>query len=505
MVKEESNLFEQSDVECSAMAFNIRFSSRNIFNNQHSRMNPTRLLFLLLAAPLLHAEESIPTPAQYSCADENLENSLADLKAQAEGGNISAAAQVYAAYARNRHRAQAEAWYNRWLQLREEEATKGNTEAMREVGALYLRGDVYLQPNPQRAVTLLSQAVEAGDASAAILLGEHFSKTAPEDSKLFYAKAYSIYKAIGDSVSNSNELQAEQRHALEMMGDMELSGIGTELLSATGIAHLEQAGTPTALMRLFQVYVKGIGVEANMLKALEYARLLADMNPKNAHTGQMAWVLADAYLNGKYGLEANPEQGHKYLDIADSENIAPAIYCKALLQQKEGQHKQALINFSRAASMGNPEAAMHAALIQLHGAEGVQKNEEIAIESLKRIADRFNEGNEWYVGRAPYELALYYDRSGAKEQADLWYRIASDRNVVEAMARRGLCHIIPGGELEWSPTAMFKWWKIGSEAGDATCSRYLNIFIWGVVPGILLLVFGLPVLIVHILNKRNKD
>lgn len=468
-------------------------------------MIPTRLLLLLLAAPLLHAEETAPAPAQYSCTDESMESNLAELKNQAEGGNAAAAAQVYAAYARNRHKVQAEAWFNRWLQLREEEAQAGNTDAMREVGTLYLRGDVYLAPNPQRAVTLLSQAAEAGDAAAAILLGEHFSKTAPEDSKLFYAKAYNIYKAVAEADTNSNDLQADRRHALEMLGDMELSGIGTEQQTATGITHLEQAGTPTALMRLFQVYVKGIGVDADMMKALSYAQQLADMNPKSPHTGQMAWVMADAYLNGKYGLEANPELGNKYLDIADTENIAPAIYCKALLQQKEGKNKQAFINFSRAASMGNPEAGMHAALIQLHGAEGVQKNEEMAIETLKRISDRCSVGNEWYVGRAPYELALYYDRVGAKEQADLWYRIASDRNVVEAMARRGLCHIIPGGELEWSPTAMFKWWKIGSEAGDATCSRYLNIFIWGVVPCILLFVFGLPVLIVHILNKRNSD
>lgn len=51
---------------------------------------------------------------------------------------------------------------------------------------------------------------------------------------------------------------------------------------------------------------------------------------------------------------------------------------------------------------------------------------------------------------------------------------------------------------------MYRWWKIGSDAGDATCSRYLNIFLWGVIPVLLIIVFGLPIIIVHILNKRAR-
>ena len=45
---------------------------------------------------------------------------------------------------------------------------------------------------------------------------------------------------------------------------------------------------------------------------------------------------------------------------------------------------------------------------------------------------------------------------------------------------------------------------MGSDAGDAICSRYLNIFLWVAIPLILIIVFGLPILVVHMLNKKAQ-
>lgn len=476
------------------------------------------LLSLLLSCAPLVAQESAATteqPAQtapqYDSDDAALEAELTELKKEAQNGNLEAAIQIYRVYASNGSstQPQAEAWFHRCLQLKEARAEQGSITDLRELGLLYLNGDLYLPVNPQKGVTLLSRACELGDADAAIFLARYFSTTSPTESQNFYARAYELHKAIIDTIEAGKELTPAQRESLVIIGTMEQEGIGTEKNPAAGIAHLEQADTPEAHLRLFQTYTKGIGVAVDMPKALSYAAKIADTaidSPQNAapSAGIMAWILADSYLNGKNGMPVDTQLGEKYLNIADSLNIVQAIYCKGLRLQSAGNHSEAYIAFSRAASMRHPEAQMHAALMQLHGAPGIEKNEEMAIEKLRQIANSYDRGQEWYVGRAPYELALYYERIGQEDLADEWYRIASDRNVVEAMAHRGLSHIRPGSAMEWSPTLMYKWWKIGSNAGDATCSRYLNIFLWGVIPAILIIVFGLPILVVHILNKRAE-
>lgn len=472
-------------------------------------MRYTSILLALLVTPLLAAGHENTAPQeqqQYTGKDATLEAQLTELKAKSDNGDIAATKRVYAQYAQNGQDAVAKAWFQKYMQQKEALANAGDVQHLRELGMLYLHGDVYVQSSPQQAVTLLSKASELGDAVSSVLLGEYFKPFSPEESNRFYEKAYSIYKeqATQDSTEQKNK-------ALEMMGYMEQEGLGTQKDATAGIAHLEQAATPWAYERLFQTYANGIGVTPDMPKALSYARKIADTAapPHNAaqaapNAGQMAWLLADSYLNGKNGVTKDEALGEHYLDIADALNIRNAIYCKGLRLKNKNNNKEAFICFNRAASMKMPEAMTYVGIMKLHGAPGIEQDTERGLAMLEAVASYFSEGKDWYVGRAPYELALYYESIGNKELADNWYRIASDRNVIEAMAHRGLCHIIPTSELEWSPTLMYRWWKIGSDAGDATCSRYLNIFLWGVIPVLLIIVFGLPIIIVHILNKRAR-
>ena len=115
---------------------------------------------------------------------------------------------------------------------------------------------------------------------------------------------------------------------------------------------------------------------------------------------------------------------------------------------------------------------------------------------LRIASDRYEDP------RAPWELGQYYDSIGEPELANGWYKIASDRGVAQAMARRGLLHITPDSGVKWSPTQMYHWWRTGSNAGDPTCSRYLNIFLFGFIPLVLIIAFGVPITVVHILNKK---
>lgn len=474
-----------------------------------------RILFLLPAVawfPLSIQAETTETTApapQYSSSNSELEASLAELKKQSETGDIAATNQVFVSYARAQLHEQAEAWFNRVVEQTEKYiADSADVQAMSYLGAQYLKGNAYFTANTEKGIELLIRACDLGDADAALLLAAHYAATNPEASQQAYAKAFAIYKKTVDTIQPNVELTQQQKEALTLMGDMELTGLGTTQDVESGIAHLEQANIAKAQLRLFQVYTNGIVVPADNAKALTYARQLvdaeADLNSTDTSRGALAWLLADSYLNGKNGVEKNEELGTKYLDIADHLNIFPAVYYKGIKLKNENKVAEAFYCFNRLASRRDPNSLMHAALILMYGAEGVEQNEALALAYMQKIADSFGHDNAWYAGRAPYELALYYDRIEQPAEADVWYRIAAERNVIEAMARKGLNHITPGNEEEWSPTLMYKWWKIGSDAGDPTCSRYLNIFLWGVIPLILIIVFGLPILTVYLLNKRAE-
>lgn len=492
-------------------------------------MKRTSLLIIYLLLPATTwatAQEAAPQPTATvaaeaqaaatpqhpdSCDNAELEASLADLKTAAKTGDLEVIGRIYSQYAAGGYAPQAEAWMQHWLQAAEAQTATGNTQMMRALGNLYLKGDIYLQPNPQKGVTWLSRATEAGDAQAAFTLGTHFKQTSPNESKRFYQEAYRLFSAQAAATPDTAEPTAAQKEALHMLGEMELAGIGTEQNTQAAIAHLQRANTPQAATTLYTIYAKGIGTDQNIAQALTYARQIADtaadrsqLQHAHKHAGQMAWLLADYYLNGKEGIAPDTAAGNKYLDIADSLNIVEAIYYKALRYKQEGKDKEAYHLFFRAGSMGHPDARIQAAIMKMYGADEVEQDEAMAVAILTEMANRYTQGQSPYVGRAPYELALYYDRKGETELAEDWYRIASDRNVVEAMAQRGLSHINPFAAADWSPTLMYKWWKIGSDHGDATCTRYLNLFLWVGIPAVLLIVFGLPILTVHLLNKRAQ-
>ncbi len=449
----------------------------------------------LLALPLAATEASTATaPAPATAATESanaeLEAQLAELKQKSESGDTAATQQVYTRYALEGLTEQARTWAARYEQQLISNAESGDAKAMMLLASAYLRGQDYMPYNPAEAVRWFSRAAEAGQPSAAYILGEIFMQQGnTAEAKKFYKQAYDAYAKLTSEISG--EPTTTQRNALYWQGYMQLMGIGTEQNNAAGIERLKSADIAWAWSQLYKCYIKGMGVEKDLSQAIAYARKLAD----EAGDGMMAWVTATAYLKGE-GAPKDEALGRQYLEKAAQANIAQAIHHKGTLLLAEGKAKEAYDCFCQAASMGLPESMTEAAKLLLHGAEGVEKDEALALTKLQEASDVYNDP------RAPYELGLYYDAAGEPELANNWYRIASDRGVVEAMARRGLLHITPNSGVSWSPTQMYRWWRTGSDAGDATCSLYLNLFLFVFIPVVLILAFGVPIAVVHVLNKR---
>lgn len=441
-------------------------------------------------ASLLALALVMPLAAEDAHTGENAapEQHLASLQAMAEAGDMHAVQQLYMRYAVEGRTEQARAWADKYNELLAKQAEAGDTQAMLRLGSRYLTGGDYTEPSTEKAVVWFTRASEAGEASAAYMLGEIFSRQGNVPmAEQGYTRAYALYSERAASGTDPE--------ALYWQGFMEQNGIGTQRDAAAGIAKLEQAanlGSAWAASQLFKTHYNGIGVPKDEAKALSFACKLAE----EKHDGTMAYVAATAYLYGN-GVQQDTALGERYLDIAVRANIPDAIYMKANRLDQAGKLSEALPYYRQAASMHQREALVFLGRLLLDGPEA--GDEARGLSMLEIAAGRLNSP------RAAWELARYYDEAGESDLADSWYVAASDRGVAEAMARRGLLHLIPGGTVSWSPTEAYRWWRIGKQAGDATCSLYLSLFLYVLIPIVLLLAFGTPAYIGYRAKKRAQD
>lgn len=447
-------------------------------------MNTTlsHILLILSALPILAS-----TPDSLGSGNLELEERLSSWKERAEAGDAAAARQVYLNYAVKGMHAQARAWAGQYTALLRRQAEQGDAKAMMLLGTQYMTGQDYTTPDPAEAIVWMTRASEAGEPSAAFILGQLYAQQGNhEQSRLQYARAYGLYKDIYSR-------QSDNTNALYWIGFMEQAGLGTEAAPAAGLEKLEQAsreGNTWASTQLFKTYAQGIGVPKDQGKAIFYACQVADAT----ENGMMAYAAAAAYLQGD-GVEQDIQKGERYLEMAARANIPQAIYAKGLRLKEAGKAEAAYDCFSQAASMKHADAAVAAGRMLLYG-EGIPADEATGLNYLNRACDRMESP------RAPYELALYYDSKNEPELANTWMVTASNRGIIEAMARRGLLHLNPFSGLEWSPTRTYQWWRLGADAGDPTCQRYIWLFLYVFCPLLLILVFGLPAFIVHRLNKN---
>lgn len=448
------------------------------------------MILALAAWPLAAQDAAEPQPAavpRYDSEDLQLEEKLNELKDKARAGDLAAAKQAYSRYALAGKAEQAKAWADYYTEQLTRQADSGDAKSMMLLATNYLNGRDYTERNLEKAVAWLNRAAEAGEPAAAYILGEIFTKQGnPGEAKGFYEKAYKAYSLLAPDNPN----------ALYWQGYMEQNGLGIGKNPESGVAKLQQAaanGNEWALAQLFKTYAQGIGVQADLKRAVGYARQLAD----TGKDGLMAWAVACAYLNGQ-GVEKDDATGAHYLDMAAKANISPAICMKGDRLLKEGKNEEAFNCYNQAASMGEPYAMTAAGRMLLYGT-GTNKDEARGLNLLQTACDRYNSPD------APYELGRYYDSIDEPQLANSWYAVASERGVKEAMARRGMMHINPFSGMGWSPTQMYRWWKMGSNAGDPDCTLCLRLFLYGFIPLVLILSFGLPLFIINRLNKKAEQ
>lgn len=410
-------------------------------------------------------------------------------EAQAEQGDLNAMRRLYMQHALAGRHEQARDWASRYNDRLSRLADEGDSKAMLLLASRFLTGQDYTPASIPDAVTWFTRAAEAGEASAAYMLGEIFARqqNAPSADR-YYKLAYELY---------SRQPAPQSADTLYWLGFMLQNGIGTPRDPASGIAKLEQAadlGSAAAAGQLLKTYLNGIGVPRDMPKVYAYARRLADEHGD----GAAAYVLAAALLLGR-DMEQDIPLGERYLEQAVRANIPGAIYMKATRLEESGKLAEAAPLLRQADSMHQQDAMVRYGLLLISGAPGIiEQNIPLGLSRLELAADSFGSP------RAAWELARYYAESGDSAQANAWYIVASNRGVTEAMARRGLLHLLPGSGVSWSPTEAYRWWSFGKKHGDPTCTLCVRLFLYAFTPLLLLLVFGLPAYLGHRARKLKK-
>lgn len=457
----------------------------SLFAHPAASLRTWLLCLCALSLPLCAAEETAD-----SSPNAELEQRLTELREKANGGDAYSMRQLYLRYEMAGYSDTALVWAQRFLDTLETKAAEGDAAAIRTLGQIYVSGDGCIPPDTAKAIRWYTKASDAGDPTAAYLLGELFTAAKDSDNaRLNYARAYGLYKqkaAEGDA------------DALYRQGYMEQNGLGTDTDAAAGIAHLQQAadqGCLPAVYQLFKTYESGVGTAMDEYAAYLCAKRLAD----EAKDAQMAYLVADTLLKGMGDrLPADRAQAEPYLEQAVNGGVPDALYHKAWLLEEEGKAAEALSLYRQAASMNHGGAAVKAGTMLLYGTGGVEKDDSLGLNFLKTASDRLQHPI------APYELALYYDSIGETGLADDWYVTASDRGLADAMGPRGLLHLNPFSGQTWSPTEAYRWWHIGAEAGEPTCRRYLQLYLYLFIPLILIFVFGTPLALLRYVMKRKE-
>ncbi len=397
-------------------------------------------------------------------------------------------------YAMHRITDQATLWHERYVQQLIKEAEAGRSKSMLQLAALYLRGSEFLPPSRSDTVAWLTRASSAGEPSAAYILADiHAHDKQAQLAEQSYRRSYELYSRLLD--------RPEQKaDALYWLAIMELHGQGRQKDASKAIAHFTQSaelGSRVAFQRLFQCYTLGIGVAKDKQKALSYARELADKHDQP----EMAFLLASSYLDGD-GVPVDRALGELYLQRA-CELQLPAAYTRQGLEwMARGKSAEALELFHKAAQLGDGRALRELgayALLQAQTSNGGQQEtwQSQAVLYLTRAVELHDPVAAWM-------LAEYYQQLGEEGLANSYVVKASDGGLKEAMGARGLLHMLPHSNIAWNPTQAYQWWELGAEAGDTTATRYMNVFLYAIIPSVLFVAFLLPILFMRFIVWRRK-
>ena len=350
------------------------------------------------------------------------------------------------------------------VMLLERAAGQGQAGAMATLGQAYLEGDV-LPRRPELAKEWLTKAEEAGVESARFRLGRallsgEIAGDAAKGLRIVAGYAQSgntlAMMDLGRAMRDGKTVPRDEAAARQWFENAAAAGepdaeaaLASMLYGAAGdevvdLAKLEEAarlGHAGAMSRLGRAYLEGAGVPANPTKGRVWLSRAAGAGNTSA-----AQSLGSAYLHGDHGLERDPVEGRRLLEMAV------------------------------AARDVNAERDLGYALIEPRES-GLPANLESGLRLLTLAARKGDRYAMELLGRS------YLDGTSVMppqpENAKVWLELAADHGDVSAMTALGSGYLdgtLPGGDRKRG----IRYLERSAARGDDTARTKLgNAYLFG--------------------------
>ncbi|MBF0124294.1 MAG: SEL1-like repeat protein [Magnetococcales bacterium] len=304
-------------------------------------------------------------------------------------------------------------------------AEKGSAEAYYRLGMAHKTGEGTAK-NWDEALRWLQKAVAANYPQAQFEVAQALESGNGVTRNI--DTAITLYR----SAATAGEPQAQYRVA--QLFDQGAHGVQKDIDQAFGwyVKAAEHAIVP-AQWRVAQMFELGQGTQADPNKALQFYRLVAEQNNKEAQLH-----LADALFQGTLGLQ----------DVAT-----------------------ALVWYTKAAQLGDVTAMMRLAAIYDRGEGGQPVNSGQAVHWYTKAAEAGHVEAQWIMGdKCSAGTGVYKDDGAAAR----WFLMAAEQGHAKAQNRYGE-HKKSGLGVSKSATEAFQWFSRAAAQGLADAQNNLGL------------------------------
>lgn len=354
----------------------------------------------------------------------------------------------------------------RWM---EKLASKGEVDAMRNLGGLYAMAEDY-----ENAFAWAKKAADAGNANSMYGVAKFYytgqgvkqdkaeaKRLAEKAAELGEVKGVSLAAQVYEDEQNYTKAlelykkAAEQGEvkSLVMLAQLYYNGQGVAQDKEEALRYAQQA---VRMGELSGLMVIGLVEEdkGEVEKALECYRKVAEIGFTPAFMR-----LAQMYYNGK-GVEKDLAEAKKWAEKADLAGEAAAALLLGLLYDKAGDAENAVKCYMRAAESGVPNASLRLAMAYYEG-KGVARD----LAAAKHWGEKAAEAGD---SEAQMMMGFIAREENDHAKAVKYYLMAAESGDAEACAQVAQCYYNGEGVAK-DVTQAKKWAEksaaAGSEAG----------------------------------------
>lgn len=339
--------------------------------------------------------------------------------------------------------------YDLALKYLKRATARGYAPGQTNYAYMRMMGKGFSRPNKEKAKKYFELAAEQKYGTAMAYLGMLLYDTEPERAMTLIQEAVDQGNANGEyQLSCIKEKKNEEfMPLLESAAEKELPEAQFKLGTLKQDYEFIKRAADHGLEEAQLVYAKYLRKEGSNM-ALWYYKNAASSNDKVA-LYEIADFLADV----------NPAQGEAYVDKSAAQNYPPAFTLKGVFLLKKKEYEDAAHNFHVAATLGDLKGQVEYGLCYKRGL-GVKKSRKHAKKYFKMAAEKNHVEALWNLGLIARK----------KEKAQKWFKLAADAGHAFSMYYYGMI-----AKLDGQIDEAVKYFEQGAQKNNEDCQFQLAL------------------------------